>query len=394
MEPREEKISQLLSRNVENVIEKDHLQKALESGKKLRVKLGIDPTSPDLHIGHAVVLRKLKEFQDLGHQIVLIIGDFTAQIGDPSGRDKTRPPLTAKDVKTNMNGYLDQASKIIDIKKSEVRFNSVWLDKLNGASLVRLLDAVSLQQIIEREDFQKRLSSHHSIRMHELLYPIMQAYDSVSIKADVELGGTDQLFNLLVGRSLMGKFDTQPQDIVTVPLLVGLDGERKMSKSYGNYIGLKDTPEDMFGKTMSLPDALVEKYFAFCTDIPEKEVKALKKELGPKELKERLGLEIVKIYHGEKAAQKAQENFEKLFSKKEIPDDIPELKLKTRQISAIDLIVASDTAKSKSDARRLIEQGGFEFDGETIRNPQDILNIESGKIVRIGKKRFYKVKLQ
>ncbi len=387
------RVEAILTRGVEEAIDKEHLKNALLSGAKLRVKLGIDPTAPDLHLGHAVVLRKLKAFQDLGHTIVLIIGDFTARIGDPSGRDKTRPPLSEADVETNMKNYLRQAGKILDIKKTEVAHNKKWLGKLSGVDLFELLSHVSVQQITEREDFQKRLAAHQSIRMHELLYPVMQGYDSVAIKADLELGGTDQTFNLLVGRSLMEKRGMKPQDVLTVPLLEGTDGERKMSKSLGNYIGIADEPNDMFGKIMSVPDRLVEKYFLLCTDLASGEIGALKKELKPKALKERLGLEIVKLYHGEKAAAAAQENFEKLFSKGEIPADIPELKLGAKSFSVLDLVMLSGATKSKSDARRLIEQGGLELSGKVVKDPQAIQQFTGGEIVRIGKKRFFKLKI-
>jgi tyrosyl-tRNA synthetase len=391
MDTKEQKIERLLSRGVEDVIEKDHLRAALLSGKKLRVKLGIDPTSPDLHLGHAVILRKLREFQDLGHKAVLIIGDFTAQIGDPSGRDKTRPPLTEKEVKENMKKYLAEAGKIIDIKKAEVKRNSSWLGKFRGDGILKLFGMISLQQLIEREDFQKRLAEHASIRMHELMYPLMQGYDSVAIKADVELGGTDQLFNILMGRTLMEKFDMKPQDVMTMPLLVGLDGVKKMSKSVGNYIGLSDKPEDMFGKVMSVPDSLMENYFKLCTDLSEAEINELSHELQPKELKMKLGAEIVRHYYGDKAAVGASEAFDKLFSKREFPTDAPELKLKGKKISAVDLVVASGVAKSKSEVRRLIEQGGFEIDGEKYTDPMQELVLRGGEAIRIGKKHFFRV---
>lgn len=387
------RISEILNRGAEEVIDRKHLEAALASGVKLRVKLGIDPTAPDLHLGHAVVLRKLKAFQDLGHTIVLIIGDFTARIGDPSGRDKTRPPLTESEVASNMKNYLRQAGKILNIKKTEVVHNKKWLGRLSGVDLFELLSQISVQQIMERDDFKKRLAAQQSIRMHELLYPVMQGYDSVAIKADVELGGTDQTFNLLVGRSLMEKRGMKPQDILTVPLLEGTDGERKMSKSLGNYIGIADEPNDMFGKIMSIPDRLVGKYFLLCTDLTGVDIDAFKKALKPKELKERLGVEIVKLYHGEKAATAARENFEKLFSKGEIPDDVPELKLGTKSISTLDLVMKSGVLKSKSEARRLIEQGGLELSGRTVTDPQATQQCTGGEIVRIGKKRFFKLKI-
>jgi len=388
-----EKIERLLGHNVEETINKEHLRAALLAGKKLRIKLGIDPTSPDLHLGHAVVLKKLREFQDLGCVAVLVIGDFTAQIGDPSGRDKTRPNLTEAEIKENLKNYLKQAGAIIDLKKAEVVNNSKWLKELHGAKLLQILSLMTVQQIIERDDFQKRIAAHQPVRMHEIFYPIMQAYDSVAIEADVELGGTDQTFNLMTGRTLMERLDMKPQDVMTLPLLEGLDGKRKMSKSLGNYVGLTDLPADMFGKIMSLPDALMGKYFALCTDIPEKEVASLKKALKPKDLKERLGFEIVREYHGEISARAAREQFEKLFSKKEMPDDLPELKLKGSKMTALDIVLAAGGATSKSEGRRLIEQGGFELGGENINNPQAVLNLKSGQVIRLGKKRFFRVKV-
>ena len=322
---KEEAVKKLLTHNVSEVIDRARLERRLLAGEKLRVKLGIDPTSPDLHLGHAVVLRKLREFQDLGCKAVLIIGDFTAQIGDPSGRDKTRPHLTEKEIKANMKKYLAQAGKIIDVKdvkKAEVAHNGKWLEKLGGGEVLKLLSLVTAQQIIERADFRERFSAHKPVRMHELIYPIYQAYDSVAVKADVELGGTDQTFNLMAGRDLMEKQGMPPQDIMTLPLLEGTDGEKKMSKSLGNYIALDDAPDEMFGKIMSVPDKLVEKYFALCTDLGEQEIKKLREGLKPKELKERLGVEIVKIYHDRLDAAKAKEDFETLFSKKETPEDL------------------------------------------------------------------------
>ena len=386
----EEKVKHLLSRNVEEVIERKHLEDALHSGKKLRVKLGIDPTSPDLHLGHAVVLRKLKEFQDLGHTIVLIIGDFTARIGDPSGRDKTRPPLTEKQIKENMKNYLRQAANVADIESAEIVYNSTWLEKLNGTKILELLGLLSVQQIIERQDFAKRIAAHQSIRMHELMYPVMQAYDSVAVKADVELGGTDQTFNLLVGRNMMERLGIKPQDILTVPLLEGLDGTKKMSKSAGNYIGLEDESNDMFGKIMSLPDKLMERYFLLATELEKVEIKKLQKELGPRDLKARLAREIVKLYHGEEAARKADEDFGAVFSRGEMPEDLPALKL-AGKISVLDVVIASGATKSKSEARRLIEQGAVKVGGKTKDDSNEILSLEGGEVVRIGKKHFFRI---
>ncbi len=391
MAENENEIGRLLSRNVEEAIEKDHLHTVLSSGKKLRVKLGIDPTSPDLHLGHAVLLRKLREFQELGHQVVLIVGDFTGRIGDPSGRAEARQPLTADEIKKNMKSYLAQAGKILNIRKTEVVHNSDWFDKEGINEFVRLASAGTFEQVLRRADFQKRIEAGQGITFLELLYPLFQGYDSVKVKADVELGGTDQKFNLLTGRHVQRHFDMPEQDVMTVPLLEGLDGVKKMSKSLGNYIGLTDAPNDMFGKTMSVPDTLVKKYFMLCTDISEDDVNKLTKELGPKELKERLGYEIVMLYHGEKEAKGAQENFNKLFSKKEIPDDIPELKIKGT-MSALDIVIASGTATSKSEARRLVEQGGLDVDQKVQKDPKTQIVLRGGEIIKIGKRRFFKVK--
>lgn len=392
MTTQEEKISSLLTRNVEEIIEKDHLEKALRAGKKLRVKFGIDPTSPDLHLGHAVILNKLKEFQDAGHIIVLIIGDFTARIGDPSGRSETRKTLGEKEIKENMKQYLAQAGKILDIKKVEIAYNSSWFAKEGIDQFVQLAMAGTFQQVLRRADFKKRIDADQDITFLELLYPLFQGYDSVKIKADVEVGGTDQKFNLLMGRRVQRHFGVAEQDIITFPLLEGLDGVKKMSKSFGNYIGLTEQPEDMFGKIMSIPDSLIEKYFLLCTALSENEITSLKKTLGPKDLKKRLGFEVVKKYHNEKAAREAQENFEKIFSKKEIPEDLPKLKIKETELSALDLVVSSGILKSRGEARRLIEQGGFEYDGRTIKDAQAMLAIKNGAVLRVGKKHFFRIK--
>src|SRR5258708_1561693 len=391
MAENENEIGRLLSRNVEEAIEKDHLHTVLSSGKKLRVKLGIDPTSPDLHLGHAVLLRKLREFQELGHQVVLIVGDFTGRIGDPSGRAEARQPLTADEIKKNMKSYLAQAGKILNIRKTEVVHNSDWFDKEGINEFVRLASAGTFEQVLRRADFQKRIEAGQGITFLELLYPLFQGYDSVKVKADVELGGTDQKFNLLTGRHVQRHFDMPEQDVMTVPLLEGLDGVKKMSKSLGNYIGLTDAPNDMFGKTMSVPDTLVKKYFMLCTDISEDDVNKLTKELGPKELKERLGYEIVMLYHGEKEAKGAQQNFNKLFSEKEITNDITELTIKGT-MSALDIVIASGTATSKSEARRLIEQGGLDVDQKVQKDPKAEIVLRGGEIIKIGKRRFFKVK--
>ena len=394
-----EAIKNVLTRNVETVIDKNHLENALKSGKKLRVKLGIDPTAPDLHLGHTVVLEKLREFQKLGHKAVLIMGDFTASIGDPSGKSKTRPPLSDKEIKKNMKTYLDQAGLIIDVKKAEIRFNSEWLGALRGAEILKLLSKVSVQQILERDDFKKRMAEQASIRGHELLYPIMQGYDSVAIKADVELGGNDQTFNLLMGRQLMERLEMKPQDILTVPLLVGLDGKQKMSKSLGNYVGISESPDEQFGKIMSLNDSQIIDYFLLVTDAGEDTIKKYEKDLkdkkvNPKTIKEELAKLIVARYHGEKAAIKAKENFEKLFVKKEFSGEMPEIIISTDATSSgtvANLVIKSKVAKSNSEAWRLIQQGALEIDGEVIKNPR--AKVE-GKVAKIGKKNFFRIKIK
>jgi tyrosyl-tRNA synthetase len=385
-----EEVEKLLSRNVEEVIEKENLKKRLLGGDKLRVKFGIDPTAPDLHLGHAVVLRKLRDFQKLGHKVVLVIGDFTGTIGDPSGKNETRKPLTEKEVKGNMKSYLAQAAKIIDIKKTEVVYNSRWFKEGGVKAILELAGASSIQQVLKRADFKKRLDEGHDITLLEVLYSVFQGYDSLKIKASIELGGTDQKFNLLMGRRVQRHFGMKEQDVMTLPLLEGTDGEKKMSKSYGNYIGLSEFSDQMFGKVMKIPDKMMERYFEFCTDLNSDEIKNLKKELLPRDLKAKLGYEIVKIYHGEKAARAARENFDKIFSKKEFSGDLPILKVKNKKMSVVDLVYQSGVVKSKSEAWRLVEQGGFSVDGETKKDPKELLNLKGGEILRIGKKSFFK----
>lgn len=383
----------LLSRNIEEVVEMKHLRAALASGRRLRVKFGVDPSSPDLHLGHAVVLRKLRAFQEAGHRAVLVVGDFTARIGDPSGRNEARKPLGAAEVKANMKTYLAQAGKILDMKKAEIAYNSTWFAKEGIEEFVRLAASGSFQQVLRRSDFKKRIDAGQDITMLELLYPLFQGYDSVKVKADVELGGTDQTFNLLMGRRVQRHFGMAEQDIMTSPLLEGTDGAKKMSKSIGNYIGITESPASMFGKIMSLPDGLIEKYFMLCTDLPADEVRQLKEKLGPKDLKERLGVEIAALYHGVKKAEAARGDFEATFSKKEIPKNIPEIGIRPARTSALDLVLATGAVKSRGEARRLIEQGGFDIDGRAERDPKSAVALRGGEVLKIGKKRFFKVKI-
>ncbi len=401
METENEKIEQLLSRNVEEAIEKDHLRAALASGKKLRVKLGIDPTGDKIHIGRAVALWKLREFQDLGHKIVLIIGDFTAQIGDPSDKLEKRPFLSKEQVEKNLKNYLPQIGKIIDLKKTEVRYNSEWLAKLDLREISDLADLFSFQQILERKNFSERFKKHEEISYREGMYPLMQGYDSVMVKADVELGGTDQLFNVLAGRKVQARYGQKPQDIMVTKMIVGSDG-RKMSTSWGNVINIIDAPDEQFGKIMSLRDELIIEYFEAATGLSLAEIENIKKELkkgtNPKQLKEKLAFEIVKRYHDAEKASAAQEQFEKLFSKREIPAELPPLTISVADsqpsIDCAAIVLASGAVKSKSEAWRLVEQGGFEVGGKAIKDPQEKLKLKGGEVVRIGKKRFYRIKIK
>lgn len=383
------KIDRLLTRGVTEVIEREHLKQVLLSGKQLRVKLGIDPTSPDLHLGHAVVLRKLREFQILGHRAVLVIGDFTARIGDPTGRSKTRPHLSATQVKENMKGYLKQAGKVIDIKKTEVTYNSKWLEKMSFVKIYELSFLISASEILQRDDFKKRLEKHEPIRVHELYYPMMQAIDSIELKADVEIGGNDQLFNNLMGRSLMGRLKLKPQDMLTVELLEGTDGKEKMSKSLGNYIGLTDDPNNMFGKIMAVKDELIDKYFWLCTDLEKSEIAAITG--NPKDRKLRLAFELVKIYHSEKAATAAQQQFNAVFGKKELPQDLIEVTIDSHALVLMDLVIAVGFAVSKGEARRLIEQGGVKVSEIKKTDPNETIDIETGLVIQVGPRRFVKI---
>jgi len=387
-------IESLLTRGITEVIDRNELKKALLSGKKLRIKLGIDPTSPELHIGHSVVLRKLRLFQDLGHTAVLIIGDFTAIVGDPSGKSKTRAPLTKLQVRQNMKTYWKQAQKILSKKNLEIRYNSEWLSKLDFPHLFDLAGLISLNQILEREDFKKRLQSQQSIRMYELFYPLLQAYDSVMTKADVELGGNDQLFNLLMGRTLMERMHITPQNILTTDLLEGTDGKEKMSKSLGNYIAVTDKPNDMFGKVMAVRDELISKYFLLCTDVEEKDIKEIENQIksgkmNPRDAKLRLAQEIVAFYHGDKKAEVAKKEFIKVFTKKDFPTRISEFELPKSVKNIVDVLIETKLAPSRSQARRLLVQGGVKVDGKVIKDSD--YKISETSTIQVGKRHFAKV---
>jgi len=382
--------NELLTRSVSEVIDKKHLEQQLAAGKKLRVKLGIDPTGSQLHIGHAVVLQILRRFQDLGHSAVLIIGDTTALIGDPSGKNETRPPLTAQDIKENFATYERQALKILDKDRLEVRWQSEWFKNFNLVDVIREASKLSAGWITSHETFRGRLKAGLPLAFHELLYPIVQAYDSVAVKADVELGGLDQKFNLLTGRELMREHDLEPQDIVLAKYLIGTDGQ-KMGKTLNNFIALEEEPFEMFGKVMSINDDLIIQYFEYATRLPMQEVQQLEQELkngsNPRDIKKRLGQEIVTLYHDKKAAAAAQAEWEKVFSNKERPTDIDIVVVQS--VNLVDVLVETKLAPSKSEAKRLIEQNGVKVDDKTATEDTQV---KSGNILQVGKRKFIRVK--
>jgi len=374
-------IEQLLSRGVEEVIVKEHLEQALKSGKKLRVKFGIDPTAPDLHLGHTVPLRKLRQFQDAGHIAVLIIGDFTAMIGDPSGRSEERKPLIPKEVKDNMKKYLVQAGKVINVKKAEIYYNSKWFGQKDLAEVFKIASSVTMQQMLHRADFKKRLEEERDISMSEVLYPALQGYDSFMVKADLEIGGTDQKFNLLMGRRIQRHFGMEEQDVMTLSLLEGTDGVKKMSKSAGNYISLDAEPDDLFGKIMGISDNLIDKYFTLLTGED-------RKISDPREAKIELGRILVNMYRGKGAGEKAKEKFIKIFSKHEKPEEMPLREVGSLKV--IDVLLETGASASRGEARRLIKQGGVSARGEKIIDPNAVIEPDSD--VRVGKHNFFRVR--
>ena len=386
-----EQIEELLTRGVNEVIDIAHLRKRLLSGEKLRIKLGIDPTSPNIHIGRAVVLLKLKDFQDLGHQIIFIIGDFTGEIGDTSDKESERPMLSEGEIKKNIKTYIKQVEKILDAKKTEIYFNSKWLKKIGYTEIGSQANQFSLAEFIGRENIRKRLKLGKRVSLRELLYPLMQGYDSVVVKADLEVGGTDQRFNLLAGRTLQSYYKQQPQDILMMNLILGRDG-RKMSSSWGNTINIFDEANDMFGKVMSIPDELIISYLEHCTRVPGKQIKEYIQQLktdtvNPRDIKMRLAEEITTIYWGEIKAQGAKENFNLIFQKKEIPNKILEQKSANKNI--IDVLLESGLVHSKGEARRLIEQKGIKINEKTINSIDKI--VKSGDIIQKGKRHFLKI---
>ncbi len=392
---KEEIIKDLLTRGVTNIIERKHLEAALKSGKKLRVKFGIDPTGPRVHVGHAVTLWKLRQFQELGHKVVLIIGNFTAQIGDPSDKDSERQPLTPAEVAKNEKEYLEQIGKILLLKKVELHHNSDWHAKGTKQAMIEEAMNFTVNQMSQRDNFAKRLKADKPVGLHEFLYPLLQGMDSVAVKADVELGGNDQYFNLLAGRTLQKKYGQKPQDVMTFDLLEGADG-RKMSKTYQNAIYLSDEPNEIYGKVMSIKDELIGRYFLMATDLPLAEVKKVEKTLAggknPRDLKAHLASEIVRRYHGEKAALAAEADFESKFVKKELPAEIKAVKLTYLAQPLADILVEAKLASSKNEARRLIEQGGVKVAGAVIGSREALVEPTKGMVIQVGKRKFVKVK--
>jgi tyrosyl-tRNA synthetase len=392
-----------LKKGVAEIIREEELrtrlEKSLQSGKPLRVYLGVDPTAPDIHLGHTVVLRKLKHFQDMGHTAIFLIGDFSAMIGDPTGRSETRPPLSREEVNANAKTYLEQVFKILNPQKTEVRYNSEWLDKLSSAEVVRLCAHYRLARMLEREDFRSRLENEQPISVHELLYPLLTAYDAVALKSDVELGATEQKFNLLVHREIQREYGIEGEVCVTMPILVGLDGSRKMSKSLGNYVGITESPAEIFGKMMSIPDDLMWSYYELVTDRTPEEIAALKNEvssgkLHPMEAKMKLATEVVSGFHGTDAGKKAAENFQRVFRDREAPVEVPVKKIPrgpAQKLTA--LLVEWQLAPSKSEAERLIKQKGIEINGSSVEDFRKELDLsQPGEfLIRAGKKKFLRI---
>lgn len=383
----------VIERNADTLLPRDELarkiERSLRQERPLRAKLGIDPSASQLTLGHAVVLRKLREFQDLGHTAVLVVGDFTRRIGDPSGKSKTREPMSPEEIERNMRTYREQAFRILDPRKAEVRYNSEWLEKLTLAQVVGLTARYTVARMLEREDFQRRFREGSAITIMEFLYPLAQAYDSVAVRADIELGGSDQRFNLLIGRDIQEAYGQDPQSILTMPLLIGTDGTFAMAQSRGNYIGVAEEPEEQFGKIMSIPDELMPQYCQLLTDAPWDELAAL----HPKEAKKRLAWRLVAWLHGEDAARRGQEHFERVFEDEQPPEEMPEVVVgdlldADRKANIVDLLVEAGMASSRSEARRLVEGGAVEIDGGRVSSPRDRVAVRPGAVLRAGKLRF------
>ena len=376
----------------------EKLTEAADDCRQLRIKLGLDPTSPDIHLGHTVVLRKMRQFQDLGHKAVLIIGDYTALIGDPSGQNTTRPVLSSKQIEKNAKTYFQQAGKILDTSedKLEVRYNSEWLAELNLADIIKLTSNMTVARMLERDTFELRYKKGDPIGIHEFLYPLMQGYDSVMIKSDVELGGTDQTFNNLVGRDLQRVDGQKPQVVITMPILVGLDGKEKMSKSKNNYIGVTDEPTDMFGKVMSISDCLMENYFTLLTDLSDEKIAELinPDKTHPKEAKVLLGKMLVEQFYDKAAAESAAEQFDKVFAQKQLPDEIPEFEVSKESVATKKLLLLCKLVDTGGEAKRMIKQSAVSIDGEKIADPNAQITPADGMVVQVGKRRFARLKVK
>jgi tyrosyl-tRNA synthetase len=393
----------ILARGVSEIIPEHELKakirKSLKTNTPLKVKLGIDPTGADLTLGHSVVLQKLRQFQDLGHRVQLLIGDFTGMIGDPTDRSATRKQLTREEVLDNAKSFSEQAHLVLDGEKTEILYNSAWLSKLNFADVLELAAKMTVARMLEREDFKKRYETNQPIALHEFMYPLMQGYDSVAMECDIEIGGNDQKFNVLMGRQLQKDAGQEQQVVITVPLLEGTDGVKKMGKSAGNYIGLTEAPNEQYGKTMSIPDNLIVKYFELATNISNEELDKIRKGLedgtmNPRDAKGYLARTIVTMYHSEEAGREAEEYFKTVFSKNALPDDIPEVELAAGDMGLIPLLVNElKFAPSNSEARRLIQQGGVKINQEKVEDPQATITLEDGMIVQAGKRKFARVKL-
>ena len=380
---------ELIKRRAVQIFSEEDLDKKMKSGKKLTIKLGADPSRPDLHLGHTVVLRALKKFQELGHEVVFVIGDYTAMIGDPSGKSKTRPALTYEKTRKSGESYFKQVTKILDKEKTKVRYNSEWLSKMNFGDVISLASKYTVARILERDDFKNRYENNLPLSMHELLYPLMQGYDSVALNADIEIGGTDQTFNLLVGRELQRDYDQEPQIVMTFPLLVGLDGKEKMSKSLGNYIGIDETPEVMYEKAMKIPDDVLFDYFKLTTDMDLDEAK----ELIEKDIVEAhrvYAREIIRMYHGEEFIKEAEERY-KQVAKGGIPEDIKEVKIEEEEIGICDLLLKVGFASSKGEAKRMIAGRGVKLNGETVEDISLVVKLTEPVILQFGKNKFVKV---
>jgi tyrosyl-tRNA synthetase len=393
-----EQLTQLKRGTVEVYREEDlaeRLDLAQKLGRPLRVKLGMDPTAPDIHLGHTVVLRKLRQFQDLGHKAILIIGDYTARIGDPTGQNTTRPILEPEKIEANAKTYFQQAGKILDTSpdKLEIRYNSEWLAGLKLADIIRLMGSITVARMLERDTFELRYKKGDAIGLHEFLYPLMQGYDSVMIQSDVELGGTDQTFNNLIGRDLQRTVNQLPQIVITMPILVGLDGKDKMSKSKGNYIGVTDSPKEMFGKCMSISDTMMENYYTLLTDIPQSKISELldPSKTHPKEAKVLLGKVIVEQFYGEEAAQTAAEEFDRVVVNKQLPDDMPQVPITPDPLPAAKLIFQCGLVESGGQAKRMIQQGGVEIDARRITDANEVITPKDGMILQVGKRKFAKL---